>query len=84
MTSREAYEIAMRFFHGTHVVRLWLYDAKISRGQDWFGRSEFHLGVSIRPRFVDFDLFHQSADAEHCYGPFHTRDLSDGPPDIAG
>ncbi|MGV9803033.1 esterase/lipase family protein [Mycobacterium sp. NPDC003449] len=84
VTSRESYEIAMRFFHGTHRVRLWLDDARISRGGDWFGRSEFYFGVSIKPRFVDFELFHQSAEAENCYGPFGTDDLTDGPPDLAG
>ena len=56
---------------------------EISRGRDWFGRSEFYFGVSIRPRFVDFDLFHQSPEAENCYGPFHEADLSDGPPELA-
>jgi pimeloyl-ACP methyl ester carboxylesterase len=83
VTSREAYEIAMRFFHGTHRVRLWLDRAEVLRGKDWFGRSEFYFGVSIKPRFVDFDLFHQSPEAENCYGPFHKADLSDGPPDLA-
>jgi pimeloyl-ACP methyl ester carboxylesterase len=84
VTSREAYEIAMRFFHGSHRVRLWLDRAEVLRGKDWFGRSEFYLGVSIKPRFVDFDLFHQSPEAENCYGPFHKSDLSDGPPPLAG
>jgi pimeloyl-ACP methyl ester carboxylesterase len=83
VTSREAYEIAMRFFHGTHRVRLWVDRAEVLRGKDWFGRSEFYFGVSIKPRFVDFDLFHQSPEAENCYGPFHKADLSDGPPDLA-
>ncbi len=83
VTSREAYEIAMRFFHGSHRVRLWLDRAEVLRGKDWFGRSEFYFGVSIKPRFVDFDLFHQSPEAENCYGPFHKADLSDGPPDLA-
>jgi pimeloyl-ACP methyl ester carboxylesterase len=84
VTSREAYEIAMRFFHGTHRIRLWLDRGEILRGKDWFGRSEFFFGVSIKPRYVDFDLFHQSLEAENCYGPFHESDLSDGPPDLAG
>jgi pimeloyl-ACP methyl ester carboxylesterase len=83
VTSREAYEIAMRFFHGTHRIRLWLDHAKVLRGRDWFGRSEFYLGVSIKPRYVDFELFHQSPEAENCYGPFHEPDLSDGPPALA-
>jgi pimeloyl-ACP methyl ester carboxylesterase len=82
VTSREAYEIAMRFFHGTHSVRLWLDDAEVKRGKDMFGKSEFYFGVSIKPRYVDFELFHQSADAENCYGAFHELDLSDGPPPL--
>jgi hypothetical protein len=82
VTSRESYEIAMRFFHGTHRVRLWLESAEVKRGADWFGRSEFYFGVSIKPRYIDFDLFHQSADAENCYGPFHDKDLNDGPPNL--
>lgn len=84
VTSRESYEIAMRFFHGTHRVRLWLDDAEIKRGRDWFGRSEFYFGVSIKPRGVDFELFHQSAEAENCYGPFNSDRLEDGPPELAG
>lgn len=83
VTSREAYEIAMRFFHGTHEVRLWLDEANISRGGDWFGRSEFYLGVSIKPRYVDFELFHQSVEAENCYGPFREATLSDELPVLA-
>ena len=47
--------------------------------KDLFGKSEFMLGVSIKPRPVDFDLFHQSAEAENCYGPFSEEDLSDEP-----
>jgi PGAP1-like protein len=83
VTSREAYEIAMRFFHGTHRVKLWLDEADVSRGRDWFTRSEFYLGVSIKPRYVDFELFHQSPEAENCYGPFHQRDLKDDLGDLA-
>jgi PGAP1-like protein len=83
VTSREAYEIAMRFFHGSHRIRLWLDRADVRRGKDWFGRSEFYFGVSIKPRYVDFDLFHQSPEAENCYGPFAQTNLSDGPPDLA-
>jgi pimeloyl-ACP methyl ester carboxylesterase len=82
VTSREAYEIAMRFFHGTHRVRLWLDGARVSRGGDFIGRSEFYLGVSIKPRYVDFDLFHQSPEAENCYGPFRERGLTDRLPSL--
>ncbi|MCU1432133.1 MAG: hypothetical protein JWP95_1238 [Actinotalea sp.] len=82
VTSREVYEIAMRFLHGTHEVCLWLDEADVSRGRDRFGRSEFYLGVTIKPRYVDFELFHQSAEAENCYGPFHEADLTDDLPDL--
>jgi hypothetical protein len=82
VTSREAYEIAMRFFHGTHRVSLSLDKADITRGGDFVGRSEFYFGVTIKPRNVDFELFHQSVPAENCYGPFHEFDLSDELPDL--
>jgi hypothetical protein len=49
----------------------------VKRGKDLFGKSEFFLGVSIKPRRVDFELLHQSAEAENCYGPFTKDDLSD-------
>jgi pimeloyl-ACP methyl ester carboxylesterase len=79
VTSREAYEIATRFFFGNVRARLRLLEAEISRGKDLFGKSEFVFGVSIKPRKVDFDLFHQSAEAENCYGPFNEKDLTDEP-----
>jgi hypothetical protein len=77
VTSREAYEVATRFFFGNVRARLRLLSANVKRGGDWFGKSEFFFGVSIKPRKVDFDLFHQSAEAENCYGPFAKYDLSD-------
>jgi hypothetical protein len=75
VTSREAYEIAMRFLHGSHKISLHLNQAKVRRGHDWFGSSEFYLGLSIKPRNVDFALFEQSAEAENCYGPFRNDEL---------
>jgi len=77
VTSREAFEIATRFFFGNIRARLLLEGASIERGMDWIGKSEFFFGVSIKPRKVDFELFHQSAEAENSYGPFGTLDLSD-------
>ncbi|MDX3638383.1 hypothetical protein [Streptomyces sp. MB09-02B] len=82
VTSREAYEIAMRFFHGTHHVQLRLDSAEVTRGRDLFGRSEFYFGVSVKPRFVDFELCHQSSEAENYYGPFRKDDLTDELPDL--
>jgi hypothetical protein len=83
VTSREAYEIATRFFFGNIRMRLRLQSASVTRGGDWFGKSEFFFGVSIKPRQVDFELFHQSAEAENCYGPFRETDLSDPVIDFA-
>jgi len=80
VTSREAFEVASRFFFGNTRTRLHLLTADVTRGLDMFGKSEVFFGVSIKPRRVDFDLFHQSAEAENCYGPFSTRDLSDPSP----
>ena len=77
ITSREAFEIATRFFHGDIHVTLRLMDAQISKGHDFLGRSEFFIGVSLKPRGVDFDLFHQSKEAENCYGPFHSERFDD-------
>ncbi len=70
VTSREAFEVATRFFFGNVRVRLRLLDATVTRGKDFFGKSEFFFGVSIKPRRVDFELFHQSPEGENCYGPF--------------
>ena len=61
-----------------------LIQAKITRGKDLFGKSKFFFGVSIKPRWVDFDLFHQSDEAENCYGPFSQDDLSDQDVALAG
>lgn len=80
VTARESFEIATRFFFGNVRARLRLVHAQVTRGRDFFGKSEFFFGVSIKPRRVDFDLFHQSAEAENCYGPFRTEDLSDPQP----
>jgi pimeloyl-ACP methyl ester carboxylesterase len=77
ITSREAFEIATRFFHGDIYARLLVKSAKISRGHDPIGKSEFFFGVSLKPRGVDFDLFHQSKEAENCYGPFNSDTLTD-------
>jgi pimeloyl-ACP methyl ester carboxylesterase len=83
VTSREAFEVATRFFFGDIHVRLHLVKAQVTRGFDLIGKSEIFFGVSIKPRGVDFELFHQSAEAENCYGPFHQPDFSDGPDDVA-
>ena len=80
VTARESFEVARRFFFGNVYARLSLIDAEVKRGFDRFFGSEIFFGVSIKPRAVDFDLFHQSAEAENTYGPFHKTDLSDDDP----
>jgi pimeloyl-ACP methyl ester carboxylesterase len=85
VTSREAFEIATRFFFGNLRARLRMIEGTVTRGKDFFGKSEFFFGVSVKPRRVDFDLFHQSVEAENCYGPFRQTnadkdiDFSDDP-----
>ena len=76
VTSREAFEVATRFFLGDVYARLRLVGAEVKRGLRSFGKSEIFFGVSIKPRRVDFELFHQSAEAENCYGPFRDRATS--------
>ncbi|NEQ79754.1 MAG: hypothetical protein F6K26_05665 [Moorea sp. SIO2I5] len=80
ITSREAFEVATRFLFGNVRSRLRFVNGQITRGKDWFGKSEFFMGVSIKPRLVDFELFHQSEAAENCYGPFIKEDLTDENP----
>jgi hypothetical protein len=77
VTARESFEIATRFFFGNIRARLRLVEAEVRRGKDLFGKSEFFFGVSVKPRRVDFELFHQSPEAENCYGPFSKADLTD-------
>ena len=76
MTSREAL-ICKRFFFGNLQARLRMVEGRVIRGMDMLGKSEIFLGVSIKPRRVDFELFHQSPEAENCYGPFTEADFSD-------
>ena len=79
ITARESFEVATRFFHGDVRARVNLIAAQVKRGLDRFGKSEIFFGMSVKPRRVDFDLFHQSAEAENCYGPFRSPDLTDAP-----
>jgi pimeloyl-ACP methyl ester carboxylesterase len=77
VTARESFEIATRFFFGNVKARLRMVEGKVLRGMDMFGKSEFFFGVSIKPRGVDFELTHQGADSENCYGPFNSTELTD-------
>jgi pimeloyl-ACP methyl ester carboxylesterase len=84
ITARESFEVATRFFHGDVHARVNLVRATVTRGLDRFGKSEIFFGMSLKPRRVDFELFHQSAEAENCYGPFRSPDLSDALDDKQG
>ncbi|MCC2682274.1 MAG: PGAP1-like protein [Nitrosospira multiformis] len=53
------------------------FDSLVTARESFEVATRFFFGVSIKPRRVDFELFHQSAEAENCYGPFHKDDLSD-------
>ncbi|KAM3101987.1 esterase/lipase family protein [Phormidesmis sp. 146-12] len=77
ISARESFEVATRFFLGDVRSRLRQVSAQIKRGFDLFGKSEIFLGVSVKPRGVDFELFHQSKEAENCYGPFRSADFSE-------
>lgn len=81
INSREAYEISSRFLFGDVRARLRLVEATIksNKGADFRGQSEYFMGVSVKPRGVDFELFHQSREAENCYGPFKSKNFSDSP-----
>ncbi|MEM7183025.1 MAG: hypothetical protein AAF518_19090 [Spirochaetota bacterium] len=76
LCSREIYEIASRFFFGDYLLRIRYLGGMIKMGNDWIGKSEFFLGVSLKPRAIDFELFHQSREAENCYGPFEDVNLT--------
>jgi hypothetical protein len=76
ITSREAFEIATRFFFGNIRARLYFEEGKATLGMDVVGKSEFFLGATIKPRHLDFELFRQDKETENCYGPF-THSVSD-------
>lgn len=77
VTARESCEVAMRFLYGNTRMRVFLDSAEVKQKSDMFGRDEVYLGLSIKARRLDFELFHQSAAAENCYGPFSKPDLLD-------
>ena len=74
----------MRFLFGNTRMRVFLDSASVKRKSDIFGRDEVYIGLSIKARRLDFELFHQSAAAENCYGPFSKPDLLDGTVTWAG
>ncbi|MCP5501042.1 MAG: alpha/beta hydrolase [Leptospiraceae bacterium] len=74
--SREMYEIVSRFFFGNYRISIKYLGGMIKKSSDFFGQSEYFFGLNVKPRGVDFELFHQSKEAENCYGPFLDEHLS--------
>jgi hypothetical protein len=77
VASREAFELATRFFFGDVCVTVRVREAEIKQRYegfnalaDWVDRKpEFYLGFSVKPRNVDFYLNQQDAPSENCFGP---------------
>jgi len=77
VTSREAYELATRFFFGDMIVTITQLNGEIlGRHEPWFlGKPEYYIGFSVKARGLDFFLNQQSKEAENCYGPFNENRL---------
>lgn len=80
VTSREAFEIASRFFFGDKLVTitrrkgtiLGTYEGLFRGG---IGNPEYFIGHSLKPRGIDFFLNSQSKSGENCDGPYHSNKL---------
>lgn len=83
VTSREAFELATRFFFGDVHATLRVREAEIRRRYDGFhpvaaffdGKPEFYVGLSVKPRNLDFFLHQQDEKSENCFGPIHEYKL---------
>lgn len=82
VTSREAFELATRFFGDVHAA-VRVREAEIRRRYDGFkpvaaffdGKPEFYLGFSVKPRNLDFFLHQQDEASENCFGAIHEYEL---------
>lgn len=74
--SREVYEVLSRFLFGDYLIQVRYLGGLIKMSNDWIGKSEFFLGISVKPRAVDFELLHQSRESENCFGPFEDVNLT--------
>lgn len=78
VTSREAFELATRFFFGDVRATVRVRRAEIKKRYDGYNalaafidrKPEFYIGFSVKPRKVDFYLHQQDKDSENCFGPF--------------
>ena len=85
VTSREAFELATRFFFGDVRATVRLVSAEINPAQltglqqlagvAGDARS-YYLGFSVKPRRTDFFLNRMDGDSENCFGPLSTRTLT--------
>ncbi|HEY0866631.1 MAG TPA: alpha/beta fold hydrolase [Fimbriimonas sp.] len=85
ITSREAFELATRFFFGNVQVTVRCLRAHIHDRRRGFlevvkgaldGVPEYYLGFSLKPRDIDFFLHYQKEDSENCFGPYSKADIS--------
>lgn len=87
VTSREAFELAARFFFGDVRASIRISSAEIRKRYDGYralsgfldGKPEFYVGFSVKPRQVDFFLHQQDKESENCFGPIdhHVLEPSD-------
>jgi pimeloyl-ACP methyl ester carboxylesterase len=89
ITSREAFELATRFFFGNVEVTVKvnfarIHDRRAGLGEIFKkaidGAPEYFIGFSVKPRSLDFFLHYQKEDSENCFGPFSESSL--GPADF--
>ncbi len=87
MTSREAFELATRFFFGDVRISVYVETAEVRKGfagsgllarvaTALDGDPEFYVGFSVKPRKLDFDLHRQDKESENCFGPIHTYQMT--------
>ena len=79
VTSREAYELATRFFFGDKRVTITQNRARVVGKYErwWQGRPEYFVGFSLKPRGCDFFLNRQSKEAENCFGAFRSNKIGE-------
>lgn len=78
VTSREAYELATRFFFGDKLVTIFRMSGRVRGDHELLGRPEYFTGHSVKPRGVDFFLNQQGKECENCEGPYRGNELPTG------
>ncbi|MCC7477453.1 alpha/beta hydrolase [bacterium] len=74
-TSRESYEVATRFFFGTHDISVRLKAGGVIANFD--RNSQYYLGASIKVRGVDFFLHQMDRESKNCIVLFEPGRESD-------